>query len=275
MCPKGQCSRFSARLVDVAGCGQHPGEVRHRALDEIAFPARKTSKTRPGRRHALVTSPAEVLDPQKSRNAGAAAKTIGAIQAANSGAVRRINPGSVLALQRSAGNAAVTRLLRARRPRVNRQQTGGNTAIQRLIEDAATSLPRLRAGPLPAGETADIEEAGDTPRTVAGPPSLQRTIGDGHDLTSPRFASDGQLEAVFDGERLLRFGATGAHVTKVQQALIDFGFPLPRFGADGKFKSETKKAVENFQSASSLSVDGIVGPITMDALDKRGAGPGP
>jgi peptidoglycan hydrolase-like protein with peptidoglycan-binding domain len=64
----------------------------------------------------------------------------------------------------------------------------------------------------------------------------------------------------------------------VQEALIDLGFPLPKFGADGKFGSETKTAVINFQKDSGLSgkdVDGIIGPTTMGLLDKRAGAPGP
>jgi len=107
---------------------------------------------------------------------------------------------------------------------------------------------------------------------------LQRTIGDGHDLTSPRFAGDRLLEACYDDETLLKIGASGPAVAKVQQALVDAGFPLPKFGVDGKFGSETKAAVKAFQEASGLTgddVNGIVGPITMGLLDKRFPGPSP
>ncbi|HKB38216.1 MAG TPA: DUF4157 domain-containing protein, partial [Gemmataceae bacterium] len=105
---------------------------------------------------------------------------------------------------------------------------------------------------------------------------LQRTLGDGHDLQSPRFAGDLVLEACFDNERLLQFGAEGPAVRKLQQALIDAGFPLPLFGVDGLFKSETQTAVRNYQQAHGLGVDGIVGPITMGELDTQfAAGPAP
>ncbi len=108
---------------------------------------------------------------------------------------------------------------------------------------------------------------------------LQRTIGDGHDLRSPRFAGDPVLEACFDNEQFLRFGSRGPAVAKLQQALVDAGFPLPVFGVDGIFESETQTAVQNYQRAHVLSPDGIVGPITMEALDAQFAGgppaPGP
>ena len=106
----------------------------------------------------------------------------------------------------------------------------------------------------------------------AGGEAIQRTIGDANDLASPRFAGDVVLEAVFDGERILKVGDRGPAVVKVQQGLIDAGFPLPKFGADGDFGSETKAAVEAFQRAAGLEaseIDGRIGPITMSRLDSR------
>ncbi|WP_084226787.1 DUF4157 domain-containing protein [Nitrosospira sp. NpAV] len=105
--------------------------------------------------------------------------------------------------------------------------------------------------------------------------SVQRTIGDGHDLTSPRFSGDAVLEACFDNERLLRVGSQGDAVSKLQQALIDAGFPLPKFGVDGIFGNETRTAVRDFQQASGITIDGLVGPQTMGALDTRFSGPTP
>ncbi len=105
---------------------------------------------------------------------------------------------------------------------------------------------------------------------------VQRTIGDGHDLQAARFAGDAVLEACFDDERLLQSGNRGAAVETLQQALIDAGFPLPRFGVDGIFGSETNGAVQDFQRAHGLDPDGLVGPLTMGALDTQfAAGPLP
>jgi hypothetical protein len=107
---------------------------------------------------------------------------------------------------------------------------------------------------------------------------VQRKIGDDHDLSSPRFAGDPVLEACFDKERVLTLGSSGSAVVKLQQALIDAGFPLPKHGADGKFGSETKAAVKDFQTASGFTgkdIDGIVGSKTMGALDAHfGTTPG-
>ncbi len=96
---------------------------------------------------------------------------------------------------------------------------------------------------------------------------LQFTIGDGNDLESDRFMNEVILEACFDGERTLGFGASGGAVTKIQQALVDAGFPLPQFGVDGIFGSETRGALIDFQRSSSLTESGVVDSSTMSSLD--------
>ena len=48
-------------------------------------------------------------------------------------------------------------------------------------------------------------------------------------------------------------------VVELQEALIALGFELPVFGVDGIFRDETKAAVEAYQRASRLTVDGVVG----------------
>lgn len=105
--------------------------------------------------------------------------------------------------------------------------------------------------------------------------SLQFTIGDGNDLRAARFSGNLILEACLDNEQTLRQGSSGAAVTLIQQALVDAGFALPRFGVDGIFGNETRAALQDFQRSSSLQADGIVGPGTMSALDALFAGGAP
>lgn len=107
------------------------------------------------------------------------------------------------------------------------------------------------------------------------PARLQMTIGDGHDLTAARFIGNAVLEAVYDNERLLRFGDSGQAVSLMQQALVDAGFALPNFGVDGIFRNETQQALMDFQRASSLTVDGILGPSSMSALNALYTGGAP
>jgi peptidoglycan hydrolase-like protein with peptidoglycan-binding domain len=52
----------------------------------------------------------------------------------------------------------------------------------------------------------------------------------------------------------------------VQELLIAAGEKLPRWGADGGFGDETEAAVDAFQAKHGLTADGIVGPLTMEAL---------
>jgi len=93
------------------------------------------------------------------------------------------------------------------------------------------------------------------------------TIGDGHDLKSPRFAGDEVLEGCYDKERVLQRGDSSSAVRKVQQALIFLGFPVPEVGANGIFGGETELAVRSYQEARGLKVDGVVGSVTIESLD--------
>jgi hypothetical protein len=156
---------------------------------------------------------------------------------------------SLMVLQRMVGNAAVTELL------------AGHITLQRDC-CAACSI----GGACEGQETAEQE----APNIQAlGAPAVQRTIGDGDDLTSPRFARDPVLEACYDDEARLTRGARGGAVSKVQQALIDRGYDLGRSGADGIFGNRTWDAVKQFKANERLGWEhmGDVGPGTMHRLD--------
>ncbi|HYH57440.1 MAG TPA: DUF4157 domain-containing protein [Anseongella sp.] len=99
---------------------------------------------------------------------------------------------------------------------------------------------------------------------------IQRTIGDGHDLTSPRMSGNLLFEAVFDNEKVIKKGDIKPEVRRVQQMLIDLGIPLPAFGADGDFGTETENAVKEFQRRNPpLADDGKVGFATIEALNNK------
>jgi putative chitinase len=55
-------------------------------------------------------------------------------------------------------------------------------------------------------------------------------------------------------------------IRALQQALIDAGFPLPKFGADGDFGNETRTALRAFQLAKGLPVTGAPDKATRAAL---------
>ncbi len=99
---------------------------------------------------------------------------------------------------------------------------------------------------------------------------LQRAIGDGHDLASPRFAGDPKLEACYDDEARLTKGDQGDSVKAVQKALIDLGYNLGPAGADGIYGNLTWNAVKQFKADQNLGWEsmGDVGPGTMGRLDE-------
>ena len=76
-------------------------------------------------------------------------------------------------------------------------------------------------------------------------------------------------DKVGNDEPTLKKGDSGSLVTELQTLLIEAGYSLPKYGADGSFGEETLKAIKAFQGASGLVVDGIVGKKTWAAL--RGA----
>ena len=64
----------------------------------------------------------------------------------------------------------------------------------------------------------------------------------------------------------LRKGDNGFYVTEAQKLLMNAGYALPRFGADGDFGSETQGAVKAFQGDHGLTADGVVGARSWEAL---------
>jgi hypothetical protein len=68
----------------------------------------------------------------------------------------------------------------------------------------------------------------------------------------------------------LQPGDTGAQVTALQNALTKLGFSPGK--ADGDYGPSTQLAVEKFQAANNLAVDGVLGPKTLAALQKALSG---
>ncbi|WP_407311225.1 NlpC/P60 family protein [Desulfosporosinus sp. SB140] len=67
------------------------------------------------------------------------------------------------------------------------------------------------------------------------------------------------------GDTLLRIGSKGPDVVQLQTQLNYLGYNVGT--TDGIFGSKTQGGVVAFQKAKSLSVDGVVGPITANALN--------
>jgi peptidoglycan hydrolase-like protein with peptidoglycan-binding domain len=158
-----------------------------------------------------------------------------------------------------------------------------------LAHELTHVVQQASASPLPTsisdpGDASELEAASLAQAAAIGPaktqsvtstprPVVQRTIGDGHDLTAKRFARNAVLEAVFDDERLLQKGDKGTAVRLVQESLLAQGYALPAHGADGDFGPETEAAVRLFQvDAGAVKLDGIIGPETMLLLDMHDSG---
>lgn len=65
---------------------------------------------------------------------------------------------------------------------------------------------------------------------------------------------------------MVRKGASGGITKVIQKMLINIGYPVGSYGADGVFGSGTETAVKAFQRDCNLSSDGIVGRETWKAL---------
>lgn len=76
-------------------------------------------------------------------------------------------------------------------------------------------------------------------------------------------------EELYDlGDRNLKNGSEGNDVKELQTYLIQLGYDLGIWGADGDFGDCTENAVKEFQKAKKLVVDGIVGAKTLEAIRK-------
>lgn len=115
----------------------------------------------------------------------------------------------------------------------------------------------------------------DTPQApaadvVAGQPA---GVVASHGLASSRFAAVDAFLQVLGGGLFIRRGSSLRDaVTAIQGALTSLGFDCG--GVDGLFGPKTEGAVRGFQSSAGIAADGIVGPMTLGALDTADAGIG-
>ncbi len=124
---------------------------------------------------------------------------------------------------------------------------------------------------------------------VGGPQAifqLQRSVGNAvvaREVAARRtfqadvFKGDVTLEKVLNDQGRLKPGDSGGSVQKVQEALIRDDVPLPKFGADAQYGSETANAVKSFKAKHQLGSTqfGDVGPGTMGKLDELNVGSNP
>lgn len=115
--------------------------------------------------------------------------------------------------------------------------------LQKLVAAAAWSLP--------------------LPLRVRGLVMDQATLGDEGEQPG---SEEEPVTAAADEDRILRLRTplmTGEDVREIQAALSRAGFVLD---VDGRFGPLTESAVRRYQAAKSLTVDGMVGPITRLSL---------
>lgn len=159
---------------------------------------------------------------------------------------------------------------------------GGNVSDKDKLVREDAELEATTAGAVQGDHEADELDAGDgdlASRSLLGQDAAKHRHGgsEGKDLgggrtakaNSARFGGDGSLEKIKGGTDKVGTGGRGLTVTKLQQALIDLGYLLPKYGVDGKFEGETKAALLKFQKDATIPETGELDQATLDALDKK------
>lgn len=144
------------------------------------------------------------------------------------------------------------------------------------------------------GDAADIVVSGVTPVEVAKYAEsigikgigLYETNSDGHfvhidtrDVKSFWYGQKQAKRTTFGGSssttttttttinnEVLSIGDTGEEVRELQEWLVKLGYNVGSKGPDGDFGSKTYAAVIDFQRKNNLDDDGIVGPLTKEAI---------
>ncbi|WP_299050447.1 peptidoglycan-binding domain-containing protein [uncultured Polaribacter sp.] len=88
----------------------------------------------------------------------------------------------------------------------------------------------------------------------------------GTDLNSYKYQQEVmRIKSMFDNERKLSYGQTGALIYEVQKKLVKKGFNIT---VDGIYRIETKNAIKSFEEKNNLFADGLLDILTLDALFK-------
>lgn len=164
-----------------------------------------------------------------------------------------------------------------RNARLARQTRSGLLPRNRL--QGVPSRPLLPPSPVPVRghdlrrlsiwpAASPARTGGDAPVPIKPLTPEDRLI----DLQATRFRDDARLQQAFDNNPPLRAGDTGPAVEKLQQALLDLGFFLPKSTKktgtpDGIFGQETQTVVKGFQWRQGIVQDGVVGRQTLGELD--------
>lgn len=110
-----------------------------------------------------------------------------------------------------------------------------------------------------------IAGMGSKPKEEAQPVVQRKDEDKEH---SARLKGDHSFKKIFAGSKLAK-GSRGMQVVKLQQALVDLGYSLNKFGVDGIFWNETQAAVKAFQKDHGLSQTGALDKATIEKMDAK------
>jgi len=91
--------------------------------------------------------------------------------------------------------------------------------------------------------------------------AIAKCFASEYDAKEPVKDDDGKTSV-----QVIKRGQKGEKVKEMQELLMQLGYKLPKFGADGDFGAETEKAVKQFQRDWGLPETGVVDQITMDRM---------
>lgn len=95
------------------------------------------------------------------------------------------------------------------------------------------------------------------------------------ELKAVKYVEENDTTPIGAGWRpTIRRGNKSDYVAEAQKMLLKLGYNLGSYGADGDFGKVTENAVKEFQRDHKLNPDGVVGPMTWDALQKATDGAG-
>ncbi len=139
---------------------------------------------------------------------------------------------------------------------------GGRTLTMTQLAIIAASILALFFGILAAVGVFGGNKAAVPPVTLPTTAHHQTTTSTSTQTQTPT--------SVGAPSQTLSPGATGSQVKVLQRALTALGFSPGT--ADGDYGPATKTAVEKFQLSKGLAEDGVVGPQTLNALQKALSG---
>lgn len=142
--------------------------------------------------------------------------------------------------------------------------------MQAAIKDAQKQAPAAPSTPAGAGQkvASSAVASAPIPAGAAGAPSVAKASAATTSTAPPPAPHPAAPHLSAPAPSLLKPGTHNDAVRNLQQSLARQGYHVK---VDGYFGPGTKTAVEAYQRAHGLQVDGIVGPTTLQQLNAHGA----